>query len=176
MQSDAELFAAASQGDQHAFAVLVHRHRRWAELYAIKCGAGSEAADVAQEAFLKLLRSKDKELRSDSLRSLLSVDIHFQVLRLLQKQARQMQLEGGSAIPDQETGLSQVARRRRLAARVVEAMERLRSTERRLLELRHVEGLRPVEIAERTGRTDAAIRAALFRARRALRLELGLSS
>lgn len=176
MQSDAELFAAASRGDQHAFTLLVRRHRRWAELYAIKCGAGAEAADVAQEAFLKLLRSKDTQLRSESLRSLLSVDIHFRVLRLLQRQARLLQVELGSDVPQQGTGLSEAARRGRLAARVLEAMARLRSTERRLLELRHIEGLRPVEIAKRSGRSDAAIRAALFRARRSLRLELGLGS
>ncbi|WP_086002067.1 sigma-70 family RNA polymerase sigma factor [Plesiocystis pacifica] len=174
MQSDAELFAAASQGDQDAFAALVRRHRRWAELYARKCGAGADAADVAQEAFLKLLRSEERELRSKSLRALLRVDIHFRVLRLHQRRARQLPLAQSSAFPAGETDISDMARNRRIVGLVQAAIQRLRSSERRLLTQHYTLGMRPVEIAQQSGRSGAAVRSALYRARNSLRAELGL--
>jgi RNA polymerase sigma factor (sigma-70 family) len=55
--TDAEAVARARTGDQDAYALLVARHSALAHRTAYLLGAGDEAEDVVQEAFVKAYRA-----------------------------------------------------------------------------------------------------------------------
>ena len=55
--TDAGLIARVGDGDRDAFALLVHRHAAGARRTAVLLGAGEEADDVVQEAFVKAYRA-----------------------------------------------------------------------------------------------------------------------
>ena len=62
---DDEAVAGARTGDPAAFAVLVARHTAIAHRTALLFGAGDDAQDVVQEAFVKAFRSLDR-FRADA--------------------------------------------------------------------------------------------------------------
>ena len=70
MQSDEELMVAAARGDLGAFEQLVVRYQQTA--WTIACrylGDRSEAEDVAQEAFLKILKAAPRYRPSAAFRT-----------------------------------------------------------------------------------------------------------
>jgi len=59
-QSDEELMLLAAKGDQNAFATLVSRHQQGILNFFRRMGAYNNADDLAQEAFLRLYRYRDR--------------------------------------------------------------------------------------------------------------------
>ncbi len=55
--ADSAIAARVIDGDQAAFAQLVHRHARAAKRAAVLAGAGPDADDAVQEAFVKAYKS-----------------------------------------------------------------------------------------------------------------------
>ncbi|HEV7897317.1 MAG TPA: sigma factor, partial [Planosporangium sp.] len=53
---DAEIVARARAGDLDAYEVLVARHTAFAHRTAVLLGAGDDAEDAVQEAFVKAFR------------------------------------------------------------------------------------------------------------------------
>ncbi|EDM77438.1 hypothetical protein PPSIR1_38024 [Plesiocystis pacifica SIR-1] len=171
---DDEVIIALLRGDQAAMEAFFRRHYRWALGYARRRGAGEDAADIVHDVFADLFERPPNGLGKVADRAVLAVMISDRVKWAWRKATRARKVPLLSDLLGPGTDLSALARRRRLGREVVEAMARLGTTQRRLLEQRFFEDVRAVDIAAQTGRTAAAVRAAVFRAQASLRMELGL--
>lgn len=173
--TDGELIAAARHGDTEAWRELYARWLPWVWRYAYAQVQDIHIAeDVTSEAMTAWVRNVDGT-GSDApqvaawLRSVVrnkAADHHRKGYR--QRRA----LEGVSAVraqtaPDDDPSLPLRKAEARVA--VNEALDLLSETHRTALEWKYAEGLSVRAIAERTGSTEKAVEANLYRARREFR-------
>ena len=194
----AGLVARAASGDTAARADLLERHRdRLRRMVDVRMdrrlAARFDASDVVQEACTEAMRQFDRYLQGR--------DVPFytwlrQVAwqRLLQLQREHLQAQKRSvrrenqplehALPDEsvfqlaeiianQTSPSQGAIRNESLRRVKTAMDQLKSKDREILVLRHLEQLSVEETADVLGMTPGNVKVRHFRAIQQLQQELG---
>jgi RNA polymerase sigma-70 factor (ECF subfamily) len=196
---DAALLAALRAGDEHAFERLVDLHHAALVRVARQYVSSDEIAeDVAQEAWLGLLRGLDTFEGRSSLRTYL-----FRIVMNLARtrgvrEARSAPFsslvrdEDGAAVdperfvraptagaghwlsPIRPWSLSaeQLALNAELAEKIGEAIERLPEAQRRVVTLRDVEGFDAAEVCDLLGLSEGNQRVLLHRARSKLRQAL----
>jgi RNA polymerase sigma-70 factor (ECF subfamily) len=170
-QDDAELVAAALDGDRDAFAALVDRYRR--PVYALalqRVQQTADAEDVAQEAFVKAYRSLHtlrEPLRFASWLYGIAMRCAMDYLRLRGRQpvmSDVVDIYAPAFYENQEL--------RELVETVMSALGELPDAQRLVVTLRYLEGLDPKAIAERLGESRLAVRSRLFKAMQVLRRRL----
>lgn len=168
LPGDAELMAATARGDAAAFAELVRRHhpRAW-RLACRFLGDPSEAEDIVQEAFLRILRAAGRYRPSASFPTYL----HTVVGRLCLDWARRRRPEypgelpdAAAAEPDPAESLTRAERR----AALRQALAALPPAQRLALLLQHDEGLDYASIAAVMGVSVRAVEGCIRRARSTL--------
>ena len=159
---DAALFAALARGDEGAFEALYRRHRDTVFAQALRCtGSREDALDVLQEAFLYLLRNRQRlELRG-RLTTLLYPVVRNLAANLRRKTER-IDPEPPADLPAPAEG----GERREDLAR---AMAGLPEAQREVVLLRFVDGLSLEEAAAALEVPLGTVKARLHQALKSLR-------
>lgn len=171
---DAQLASLASAGDDAAFTSLVTRFQpavfRWSLIFARD---PDEAEDITQEVFVRVHRQIGG-YRSDG-------PLEAWIYRITRRTATQLRRKRGrrgrlaltpAARPDREVYTTDPGGRvdRQRAATVIhELFSELPRRQREIFDLVDLQGLSPIEVAERTGMKPVSVRANLFKARKAIR-------
>jgi RNA polymerase sigma factor (sigma-70 family) len=174
---DAELASLAAAGDDAAFTTLVTRFQpavfRWALVFARD---PDEAEDIAQEVFVRTHRQIGG-YRSDG-------PFEAWLYRITRRAATQIRRtrrrRGRLALTPAARPLRDVyttdpggrVDRERAATLIRELFAELPARQREIFDLVDLQGLSPAEVAERTGMKAVAVRANLFKARKAIRESL----
>jgi RNA polymerase sigma-70 factor (ECF subfamily) len=179
--SDADLIAAARQGDREAIDALVLRYQPLVYRFGQRmCGDADAAADVLQDTLLSLARSI-AGFRGDAS---LSTWLYTVARRACLRKRRRRKLEPSHHEPldtktaeDLEEPAPDRNPERRLVQRqtqaaVTAAIASLKRAEREVLVLRDIEGLSAAEVADVLGLGVAAVKSRLHRARLAVRARL----
>ena len=164
--SDERLMLAFTQGSSEAFTELFHRYKQ--PVYGFFCRRISEPAnaeELTQEAFLALLRSRDRYEPRALFRTYLYA-ISFKILRAHRRKAafRAAFLGHHNSRPDPS---KQDATEASLWVR--RAVQKLDPLDREIVMLREFEQLSYAEIADLLQLPLNTVRSRLFRARTALR-------
>ena len=168
MRSDEELMSDVAHGDLLAFEQLVRRHQASAWNAAFRLlGNVNDAEDVAQEAFLRILRAAHGYRPTAAFRTYL----YRIVTRLCRDHRRKA---SPTPLPNLNAEASQgpspeacaVAREERRA--VQEALASLPASQREAVVLRYYERLSYAEIGEVTGNSRKGVERLLARGRAAL--------
>jgi RNA polymerase sigma-70 factor (ECF subfamily) len=182
---ESALIRRAQGGDRTAFDVLVRRYDREVLRLALKVvGSPEEAADLYQEAFLKVYRSLSK-FRFESTFSTwlyrVVMNVCLDHLRRQRSRSEVQPPEGEEGQPeffhtvaDDKPGLNpeQALRAKEINRRIGSALELLSPRERMVFELKHYQGLRLRAIGEVCGTSEETAKNCLFRATQKLRLSL----
>lgn len=163
--TDPQLIRAAADGDPTAYARFVRRHGAAVLRYCLSRLDGRHAAeDATQETMLRMLEQVQAGRVPDAPTAWL-----FAVARnCCNEQRRQRKRHDASPLSAELPAETPPP-----AVEVADLLERLSDTERSLIYLKHTEGLKCREIAERTGKPLGTVTAALARAYAKLRGELG---
>lgn len=190
---DATLLDRAREGDRAAFGRIVerHQHRLFSTLYRLT-GDRDDARELTQETFLRALAKLD-DFRGDSAAYtwLFRIGMNLAISMLRQsKRRRTYSLDaprnGASGDTDRPGFADRVkdhrngnpldqAERSDEHRRVGEALGRLSNDERTLIVLRDMEGFDYQQMAEVLELPLGTLKSRLFRARLALRRQLGVS-
>ncbi len=169
---DAAMMLRVRAGDEAAFRSVVSRHLpRLVAVARRMLGGDADAEDVAQEAFLRLWRSRDTlEVPANGLGGwLYRVTANLSLDRL---RARKPQSNDGLELipvaPDQDRALAT----RQVAARVDAALQQLPERQRLALVLCHYEGLDMASAGDILGVSVEAVESLLARGRRSLKSSL----
>jgi RNA polymerase sigma-70 factor, ECF subfamily len=172
MPTDEELMQAVAQGDLNAFEQIVLRHQQTAWAVANRfLGDPSEAEDVAQDAFLKILAAAPRYRPSAAFRTFL---IRV-VSRLCMDRARKMHpfyTDEPPELPATDPSASQTALRVERDMAIRRALDALPPAQRMAVVLRYYEDLDYRAIADAMDTTEKAVERLLARARVALRVPL----
>lgn len=169
---EAELVSAARSGDRLAFGQLVRRHHAVVYRYLLaRVGDESRAADLAQETFLKALRSIESFRGDASFRTwLVSIarnEVHGSYRR--QRIRGERALDEAGDPPDRAATPEREAAEELELGRVRRLLDRLPEKQRLSVWLRVFDGLSFREVAEATGSTEGAARVNYFHGIRRLR-------
>lgn len=177
MQRDEALALSAGQGDRDAFTTLVERHKSRVYYTLLRMvGNEQDAADLAQDVFVKLYRTLG-QYRSESAFTTwlhrLAVNTGLDWLRSRQRKPLHVPLEEPEHPGDdlEETAIRQEQRERLLAA-----VRSLPPDYRTAVLMRHFHQLSYEEIAQRTGAPVRTVETRLYRARALLREALSEGS
>jgi RNA polymerase sigma-70 factor, ECF subfamily len=172
--SDADLVVKALAGDASAFGHLVHRHAPIAKRMARLWGAGADADDVVQDAFVKAHAALGRFRSTGGFRPWLLSIVHNETRNLHRGRGRRAARESLAQLPndlwttDPEEEAIIVDRRRRLLATIRDLPVELREVVacRYLLELTEAETA--VTLKEPAG----TVKSRLHRALNTLRTEV----
>jgi RNA polymerase sigma-70 factor (ECF subfamily) len=179
-RSDKELVLRFRRGETAAFDALVQRYVRLAGAVAYAVlGDFEAAADVVQEAFLKVHGALAELREPEKFKGWLHGIVRTTALDALRRQrrGRQSSLEGIEGhedlvpVPD-DSGPAPRAERRELEERVVRAIAKLPESYREVVILKYLDERSYKEIAETLGITVETIESRLFRARKLLKTAL----
>jgi RNA polymerase sigma-70 factor (ECF subfamily) len=168
MRSDEELMSEVAHGDLSAFEQLVRRHQSsvWNAAFRL-LGNADDAEDVAQEAFLRILRAAHRYQPTGAFRSYL-----YRIVTRLCRDHRRKSSPSPLPDPDAETSHGPppeacvAAREERRA--VQEALTSLPVKQREAIVLRYYERLSYDEIGEVIGASRKGVERLLARGRTAL--------
>ena len=173
---DAALVAAFRSGDVFAFESLYRLHHRYVEMLARRIIIDPHRAeDIAQEAFLRLVRqllSHDGEIRVRAwlhrTTTNLAIDEHrrLRTMQHYQEQASPIEELQRALERYHEGHPERAAERREIRLLIVRVIEHLPARYRQILALRELECMDYPHIAERMGLSISAVESLLFRARR----------
>ncbi|MGD8787002.1 MAG: sigma-70 family RNA polymerase sigma factor [Phycisphaerales bacterium] len=165
MPNDEELMLAVGRGDLNAFEeiVLRHQHSAWNISYRF-LGNKTDAEDVAQEAFLKLLDSAERYRPTASFRTYFyRIVTHLCLDRVAKKQPvytdKQLETPDLAATPPEKL----ISIERNLAVR--KALDKLPYNQRMVIVLKYYEGMGYRDIAATMEVTEKAIERLLARGR-----------
>ena len=174
MESDEELMRGVARGEEAALSLLIERHAAPLHAYLARlCGDASEAEDLLQESWMRVVRGATSFDPTRRFRSW-AYGIATNVARDRYRRAR---ARGGVHLPLPATMASASGEARSLArldlrGRLAELPERLRQT----LVLRYYEGMDEPEIAETLGIARGTVKSRLHAAVSALRGSFGGTS
>ena len=164
---------AVAQGDRDAFEQIILRHQQTAWAVAKRfLGDPTEAEDVAQDAFLKILAAAPRYRPSAAFRTFL---IRV-VSRLCMDRARKMHpvyTDQPPELPASDPSAPQAALRAERDIAIRRALDALPPAQRMALVLRYYEDLDYRAIAEAMDTTEKAVERLLARARASLKGPLG---
>lgn len=174
------LVAAAKNGNEEAFEILIERYRRRILAVALRfTRAREDAEDIAQQSFQKaFVHLVEFEGRSSFSTWLTRIAVN-QALMLLRRRSRQPEvpidedfIDEGSAsrrqIPDSDPDPEASYLQREEERMLYEALDKLRPVVRKAIELRELEELSTEETARRMGRSITATKTSVLRGRRKL--------
>ena len=166
--SDESLLEAVNRGDLGAFEQIVRRHQAWVWKIAYRfLGDKEEAADIAQEAFLRLLDASGRYKATARFTT-----YFYQVISRLcldrARKKRPVYLEELPDCPDPRPGPLEEMERQEVSAGILAALGGLPPEYRIVIILRYFEGLSGQEIADVLKKTPKATERLLARARQSL--------
>jgi RNA polymerase sigma factor (sigma-70 family) len=174
-RSDSELVARARAGDPAAFGALVGRHQTAAlRLAAAISGSVDDAADIAQEAFVKAHRSLPRLSDPAMVRSWMLRIVANEAknhLRGRDRRRRRDERYGSwvvAAVPDPELSALGADEARGLGL----ALGRIGARDRQVLAYRYFAGLSEVETAAAAGVAVGTVKSRTARALARLRVEM----
>jgi RNA polymerase sigma-70 factor (ECF subfamily) len=184
---EAALIRAAQAGDQNAFERLVRSYDQSVLRLAMNLLRSPEdAADVYQEAFLRVYRNLDSFRFDCSFHTwLYRIVTNLCLDQLRKKKVRRtepavLETEDGAVdrlenLPESSahSDPQRVLMSRELKERIEEALCGMTPRERMVFEMRHYQGLRLRAIGEILGTTEEAAKNCLFRATQKMRSALG---
>lgn len=172
----AEVIEACQQGDEAAFEELIHLTNASVYTVALRItGNPDDAAEAAQETYIKLLRVI-RQFRGEAKFStwLYRVTTNVAITSMRRKSKRRtevaMDQQGWELLPGPEGDDPAVsAQRSSLRQRLQDAILALPEDHRAVVVMKDIYGLEFEEIAEQLQVTEGAARVRLFRARKKLR-------
>jgi RNA polymerase sigma factor (sigma-70 family) len=167
---DAEVVTRVVAGERDAFAVLVARYGALCRRTALLCGAGSDADDVVQEAFVAAYRALPRFRRAEPLRPwLLRIVVNRarNAVRARQRSRALVDRVGYTDLLGDEPVAGALTAQRRAA--LVAALGRLRPTDREILALRYLLDLSEQETGAALGLVRGTVKSRTARALRRLR-------
>ncbi len=173
MTSDEELMQATGKGNLDAFAEIVRRHQTWAWRVAYRfLGRREDAADVVQDAFIRLLDASCRYRPTSTLTTYL-----YQIITRLcldwVKKKQLLYLETLPDLPDPRPGAAETIIRHEKDAAVRIALDSLPPNQRMAIVLRYYEELNYADIAAALETTPKGVERLLARSRNRLRNLLG---
>lgn len=178
--SETALVERARQGDRDAFAALVERQQGKVYNLALRLtGSAEDAADVAQEAFLKVWRGLPSFQGESSFSTWLYKLTSNAAIDFLRRRARQRGAESPLSLDEEDNGLAALTpdsapspqeqlEHRELQAALAEGLKRLSQEHRQALSLR-LAGLSYAEIAQALEVEEGTVKSRIARARLSLR-------
>ncbi|NOZ84887.1 MAG: sigma-70 family RNA polymerase sigma factor [Deltaproteobacteria bacterium] len=161
-----------AEGDLHAFEEIVRRHHRTAWRIALRfLGDRTEAEDMAQEAFLRILAAAPRYKPGAAF----STYLYRVVARLCIDHAKRKRPVFTNTLPetaDPSPGPATALIRKDRDTLIREALDTLPARQRMVVILKYYEGLRYDEIARAMGTTVKAVERLLGRARKTLHSSL----
>jgi len=173
---DAQLMACVCRGDRNAFARLVDRHKDGLVAYLARItGSPDRAQDLAQEAFLRLLRATGSYREQGHLAAFL-----YRIATNLVRSEARRERRWRVLVPELRRPANEPARpagprrllHRELQDRLSEAIARLPISLRAPLVLYEIEEWSQRDIARALGCREGTVKSRLHRARARLREEL----
>jgi RNA polymerase sigma-70 factor (ECF subfamily) len=182
LHGDADLLAAARQGDPEALEALILRYQPRVYRFGVKmCGDVEDASDVVQETLLAMARSV-RGFRGDASVStwLYTIARSFCIKKRRRSKfapAREESLEALGAerldgLSDPAPGPEQEAAGREIETALTGAIQSLDTAQREVLVLRDIEGLSTLEVAKVLGLGVQAVKSRLHRARLVVRQQV----
>ena len=159
---------AVAQGDMNAFGVLVHRHQQaaWSVAYRF-LGDRTEAEDVAQDAFLRILEAAPRYKPTASFQGYLYRIVARLCLDRVRKHRPMHVAEVPHPTATEPDASARMASQERDAA-VAAALAGLPPNQRMAVVLRYFEGLNLQDIAAMMDTTVKSVERLLARGREAL--------
>lgn len=175
LDTDRELLARASAGDNEALKSLYRSHRAVAYGVALRVLRDAALAeDAVQEGFLDLWRTASGfDAERSSVRGWLCVLVHRRAVDLARREARRHAADDQLSAPDRSSYTAEeIVIVRYDQRRVRRALRRLPQAHRELLEHAYWGGLTQPQLAERFGLPLGTVKSRTFEALRQLREEL----
>ncbi len=174
------LVLRAKEGDREAFDSLVAIHKDRLEAALAPAlgrlrGRGIDAEDVLQETLARAFESigRFEWTGEDSFSRWLYGIAKNVMLKALRQDRRAPRLAIPRDVAVTDPSPSRAARREDRMARLEKAVEGLTPDQRQAVLLSRIDGVQTEEIAQRMGRSPAAVRQLLVRALRALKSSIG---
>lgn len=175
---DVEIIARARAGDLDAYEVLVARHTVLAHRTAVLLGAGGDADDVVQEAFVKAFHRLDRYRADSPFRSWLAAIVANETRNLHRSRRRRDGLtlrvaareDLSGAGPDLPAEAAEAGERRAL---LLDAVRGLDQRDREVVVCRYLLELSEAETAQTLGWPLGTVKSRTARALAKLRARLG---
>ncbi len=166
----------AKNGDAAAFEQLVLQYGGYAYNLALRTlNDPQEAEDVAQEAFVRAWRSLPK-FRGDAAFSTwlyrIVTNLCYNRLPRLKRELEALPADDSWDLPDNRQRVEQVVVSQEVKQTIINAIDELPDSQKYLIALRHMHGLRYDEIAQAANMPLGSVKTGIFRARQALKVKL----
>ncbi|WFE40728.1 RNA polymerase sigma factor [Micromonospora sp. WMMD998] len=169
---DEEIVTRVRAGDREAYDLLVARHTAPAHRTAVLLGAGPDAEDVIQEAFVKAYRKLSRYRGDATFRSWLLAIVANETRNLHRSRGRRdgLALRAATAVPEAagDDGLDAVLAAERRAA-LVAALRRLPARDREVIACRYLLDLTEEETVTVLGLPRGTVKSRTHRALAKLR-------
>ncbi len=176
MQDEQSLVRRAQQRDQEAWATLYEEHFDKIYRYvALKIGNEIEAEDMAQQVFLKALRSISSfKWKGEPFSAWLFRIAHNQVVDYLRKRTKQSTIPLDESLAVSGSDPQQLAERKLDIEQLTLATRQLTQAQREVISLRFAGELSLAEVAKVMGKSQGAVKALQHSAIVALRKALSV--